>query len=445
MADGIRTVTAAGRRELQGGANFGNRVRQAQMENARELAVAVLLAAGGAAGNELLPEGLPRGRQLPCRQRRTQRRGKGDGDGRLQEQRHVVAEVLDDLLTPVRAGMRGHERVASVEPHLKGVRLERQPRASVAGRDRVPVGVVAYAAGRAHHDLAPLADLDRRCWERSQRLLFHRQRRRNGLVTSGHDALLVLGAAHAQPGVEVVQARHPGEGHKVGAAGIAHQVLDAAFLPAGRRLSENGLEAVGAVKVAEGVLLFALVPSATEDARDRRRQIVVDPCARQAAPELEGVALAQEEGVLAFGREDCDEPRPRVAQPSGQEGLADLLPGPLDDGMAEVELGALTGRKRQGHIARHALLLAGMADLAHQPAHRRLGDLDPHLAELHPHPPRRPALLGCDALQSRILRQPPLNVGQRGRAFGRWAGLLPLIPALASVCRLRQQARHCIT
>src|SRR5258706_6127916 len=114
-------------------------------------------------------------------------------------------------------------------------------------------------------------------------------------------------------------------------------------------------------------------------------------------------------------REDFDEHGACVAQPPGEERLAHLLPVEHDDRMAKVELGALAGPKGQRPIARHALLVALAAALPPQGTHRRLGDLDPHLAQLLPRPaaflvPQRSPFLAIAPRALLPLRLGPLSV-----------------------------------
>jgi len=97
-------------------------------------------------------------------------------------------------------------------------------------------------------------------------------------------------------------------------------------------------------------VLAAVVP--LQDLGDRGLEVVVDGAARRPTPELEGMALPQEEGLLALGGEDLQEHRPREAQASGQERHGAQLPLHLDGGLPEVELGALARSERQRHKGR---------------------------------------------------------------------------------------------
>src|SRR5260370_24796489 len=93
-------------------------------------------------------------------------------------------------------------------------------------------------------------------------------------------------------GCELCEALDLRDGDQVGAASVAHQVLDAAFLPAAAHVGEERLEAVHTAEVHETLVLAAVVP--LPDLDNRSLEIVVDGHARHAVPELERMSLSHE-------------------------------------------------------------------------------------------------------------------------------------------------------
>ena len=186
----------------------------------------------------------------------------------------------------------------------------------------------------------------------------------------------------------------------------------------------------------EGLLLRAAMP--LQDLEDRRLQVVVDHGRRHAAPELEGVPLPQEEAVLPLGRETLDEDRPGVAQAPREVRHLGAHPVEDDHGVAEIELPALARREGQ----RDEGLRGRPTALAHELANRRLGHRDALAPQLDPHPVRRPALLGCPALQPGILLQPAFYIWEHLLAHRGVPGLAPGVAPLAGFRRLAQQRRH---
>jgi hypothetical protein len=128
------------------------------------------------------------------------------------------------------------------------------------------------------------------------------------------------------------------------------------------------------MKMPEGFLLQAAM--ALEDFEDRWLEVVVDHQAWYSAPELKGVALAQQERFLPLGRKDLTEHCPAEAQPSSQEGQLHQLPIELHLRMPKVKLGPLARGKLQRQVGGFRLLTL----LPHQLAHRRFGNGDALLA-----------------------------------------------------------------
>jgi len=126
--------------------------------------------------------------------------------------------------------------------------------------------------------------------------------------------------------------------------------------------------------VHEPLVLAAVV--AFQDLGDRGLEVVVDGAARHAAPQLEGMALPQEESLLPLGGEHLEEHRPREAQPPDQEGHGAHLASDLDGSLPEVELRPLSRSELQGHIGWSSLLLRPLALATHQLAHGRLARRD---------------------------------------------------------------------
>ncbi len=181
-----------------------------------------------------------------------------------------------------------------------------------------------------------------------------------------------------------------------------------------------------------------------QDLGDRGLEIVVDGAAWHAAPELEGMALPQEEGVLPLGGEHLEEHRSREAQPPNQKRHGAHLAPHLDRRFSKVELRPLPGPELQGHIGWSSLLLRPLPLTAHQLAHGRLARGDAHAPQLEPHPLGGPLLLGLPALQPLVLLEPTANGGQGRRAHRCVGSLLPLVAPLGALSGLGEELGHSV-
>lgn len=253
---------------------------------------------------------------------------------------------------------------------------------------------------------------------------------------SGHRSLLIGQAGLPQLGIQGGEVGDRRPRHQEVAPSVANEVLHAPLLPAHRRVREDRCEAVDAAEVRECGLLRASVPF--QDLQHGWLEVVIDDGQGYPTPELEGVPLPQQEAVLPRGGEALDEDRTGIAQATGKVRHRRLCPIQDDDCLPEVELGAFSRRDRQRDEGfRHWL-----AALAHQLAHRRLGDADPVARQFDPHPVRRPALLGRPALEACVFLEPPFDSGEDLLTHRGDARLPPRVAPLPGLRWLAQQRRH---
>lgn len=118
MSDRIGVEGGTGSSQLDGGTNLLDRVGQTEMQDARELAIAI-----GTTSDQLPTEGLPVGREVGG----VHRRGEGHRKRLLQEQGDVVAEVFDDLQPLVAARMISDGLLTREEPDAERIGSEGEP------------------------------------------------------------------------------------------------------------------------------------------------------------------------------------------------------------------------------------------------------------------------------------------------------------------------------
>lgn len=162
---------------------------------------------------------------------------------------------------------------------------------------------------------------------------------------------------------------------------------------------------------------------ALKDFEHRRLEGVIDRQTRHPAPELKGVALAEQKRLLPLGRKQLTEHRSTEAQAPRQEGHLHHLCVEAHLRMPKVKLRTLARSERQRQVG----WFVGLALLPDQLTHRGFGNGDALLVEFLPHPPSGPALFGRPALQANILLEPALDV----RECRRLHGLGPRVAALS--------------
>src|SRR5256714_1744723 len=138
-------------------------------------------------------------------------------------------------------------------------------------------------------------------WQGSQVTALKCQARGNGRVAPGHRALLIADAILAKLCIDDFQVSALWQRHEVVTSSIPDQILDASLLPTGMHIGKECLKAIDALKVQKHVMLSSAM--SFQHLEHGWFEVVVDRHARHASPKLEGIALAEQEGLLSLGGE----------------------------------------------------------------------------------------------------------------------------------------------
>src|SRR6266699_5057724 len=199
-------------------------------------------------------------------------------------------------------------------------------------------------------------------------------------------------------------------------------------------IGKERLEAIDTVKMQKHLMLAPAM--SLQDLEHGWFEVVVDCRARHASPELKRMALPQQEGFLALGREAFHKHGSRKAKATGQEWDFDQLAPDFDGRLAKVELGPLPWRKVERNIGWFGRLV----QLPHEEAHRRFADVNAQFVQFHPHSMRRPTLFWCPAAEPFILFEPALDMRQGEVAYRRFGdGCLSALIAAFLCCWLLLQ------
>ena len=156
LAHGVGTVLTGGRGDLKGRSHLRKGMGEAQMQNPRKLAVPVLQPSNLPLGDEPLAVLLPAGRQA----RSAYCGGKGHSKGFLQEQPHIVAEILDDLPARVTTWMGSDDLGAGPQLDPERVGVQAQARTDIADRHRIVIGLESHPTCREPQDLPDLPNVE---------------------------------------------------------------------------------------------------------------------------------------------------------------------------------------------------------------------------------------------------------------------------------------------
>jgi hypothetical protein len=170
-------------------------------------------------------------------------------------------------------------------------------------------------------------------------------------------------------------------------------------------------------------------------------EVIVDDHLWDPSPELKGMALAEQKGLLPLRGEAFDKHRPTKTEPSSQEGNLDQLAFDLHCGLAKVKFCSLAWSK----VERNKSGFGGVLVLLHVHTDRRFANRDLQLAEFHPHAMGGPALFGRPTREPLILLEPLFNMRKSGITHWR---LLPSLALIATFLRgwlLQKQFGHGIT
>src|SRR5256885_7888535 len=100
--------------------------------------------------------------------------------------------------------------------------------------------------------------------------------------------------------------------HEVIPSSIAHQILDASFLPASGDIGKERLKAIDTVKVEKHIVLSSAM--SLQHLQHSGLEVIIDDHARDASPKLESVLLTKQKGFLSLSGETFDKHCPAKAQ-----------------------------------------------------------------------------------------------------------------------------------
>src|SRR5438552_1582461 len=200
--------------------------------------------------------------------------------------------------------------------------------------------------------------------QRSQVAALKRQALFDGIAPSGHDAQLIRATTFLQFSIDGFQVRSLWKRHEVVAASIPNQIFDASFLPSCMHIGKERLKAIDTVKVCKHFMFSSAM--SLQHLEHGWLEVVIDHHAWHAVPELEGMALAEQEGFLPLGREAFHKHRPRKTQASSQERDFEQLAFDLDCRLAKVKLCPLAWSKVQRHEGGFLFLMLFLHIHAHR-------------------------------------------------------------------------------
>ena len=309
------------------------------------------------------------------------------------------------------------------------IALHRHLLVGVHRRRRVVHQTVAHQGGRRDLARHVLAGLEGSGGQIAQGVEIGEQRRRLTLL----QGIETLQAARQKPLVQSLQIGHLRDRHEELATGRLHRRFHLALVVALAGTAEAVAEQVVRLQMAERP--GALTRAVAQNARHRRRRVVVQHRERNPAEEGEGADMAVQERLRRLLRIGLHEPDIGMRQDRAEEGHL-LAPAPhLDHRLAEVDLGmARRVMQRNEGLARR---LAAGPDIV---LHDRVAAREPVLVLQPLEDPIRRVPLLARHIRVRVRLQD--RVDDAGEALQ----LRPphrLRPAIARRRRVAQHLLHC--